>query len=149
MIRPVSSQLAEFLRLGPTPASSNEVGGSAVNRRVSSSNLAWGANLRFLSHLDLARTFGSTSNARQIREARKIPLTRKQEGAIDCRRLSVQIRPPQQRINAQIERRQQRSNVSRWALRIENSKWRKPLVVRNHADLATWILYVLLWSMIF
>jgi hypothetical protein len=43
MIRPVSSQLADFLRLGPTPASSDEVGGSAVNRRVASSNLARGA----------------------------------------------------------------------------------------------------------
>jgi hypothetical protein len=31
VIRPVSSQLAEFLRLAPTPASSDEVGGSAVN----------------------------------------------------------------------------------------------------------------------
>jgi len=34
VIRPVSSQLAEFLRLGPTPASSDEVGGSAVNRML-------------------------------------------------------------------------------------------------------------------
>ena len=38
MIRPVSSQLADFLRLGPTPASSDEVGGSAVNRTVACSN---------------------------------------------------------------------------------------------------------------
>jgi hypothetical protein len=34
VIRQVSSQLADFLRLGPTPASSDEVGCSAVNRRV-------------------------------------------------------------------------------------------------------------------
>jgi hypothetical protein len=34
VIRPVSSQLAEFLRLAPTPASSDEIGGSAVNQRV-------------------------------------------------------------------------------------------------------------------
>ena len=33
---------------------------SAVNRRVASSNLARGANLRFLSQLDVARTFGSS-----------------------------------------------------------------------------------------
>jgi hypothetical protein len=32
VIRPVSSQLAEFLRLTPTPASADEIGGSAVNR---------------------------------------------------------------------------------------------------------------------
>jgi hypothetical protein len=40
-----SRNLADFLRLGPTPTSSDEVGGSAVNRRVASSNLARGANL--------------------------------------------------------------------------------------------------------
>jgi len=45
MIRRVSSQFADFLRLVPTPASSDEVGRSAVNRRVASSNLARGANL--------------------------------------------------------------------------------------------------------
>ena len=45
MIRPVSSQLADFLRLWPTPASSDEVGCSAVNRRVASSNLARGAKI--------------------------------------------------------------------------------------------------------
>jgi hypothetical protein len=45
MIRPVSSQLADFLRLGPTPPSSDEVGYSAVNRRVASSNLAPGTQL--------------------------------------------------------------------------------------------------------
>jgi hypothetical protein len=43
MLIPVSSQLADFLRLWPTPASSGEVGCSAVNRRVASSNLARGA----------------------------------------------------------------------------------------------------------
>jgi hypothetical protein len=47
VIRQVSSQLADFLRLGPTPASSDEVGGSAVNRRVASSNLARGAKFSF------------------------------------------------------------------------------------------------------
>ena len=31
----------------------------AVNRRVASSNLARGANLRFLNYLDVVRTFGS------------------------------------------------------------------------------------------
>ena len=35
-------ELADFLRLGPTPASSDEVGFSAVNRRLASSNLARG-----------------------------------------------------------------------------------------------------------
>ena len=34
MIRPVSSQLAEFLQLVPTPASSDEVDCSAVNYTV-------------------------------------------------------------------------------------------------------------------
>ena len=52
MIRPVSSQLADFLRLWPTPASSGEVGCSAVNRRVASSNLARGANLFVINRLD-------------------------------------------------------------------------------------------------
>ena len=50
MIRLVSSQLADFLRLGPTPASSDEVGCSAVNRRVASSNLARGANFSGVVH---------------------------------------------------------------------------------------------------
>ena len=45
MIRPISSQLAEFPRLAPTPSSSDEIGCSAVNRRVASSNLARGAIL--------------------------------------------------------------------------------------------------------
>jgi hypothetical protein len=47
MIHRSYSQLADFLRLGPTPASSDEVGCSAVNRRVASSNLARGANSLF------------------------------------------------------------------------------------------------------
>ena len=47
MIRPVSSQLADFLRLEPTPASSDEVGGSAVNRNVGGSNPPRGANTLF------------------------------------------------------------------------------------------------------
>ena len=38
MIRLVSSQLAEFLRLGPTPASSDEVGGWALSRQAVGSN---------------------------------------------------------------------------------------------------------------
>ena len=54
MIRQVSSQLADFLRLGPTPASSDEVGGSAVNRRVASSNLARGANSLSINQLAAA-----------------------------------------------------------------------------------------------
>jgi hypothetical protein len=45
MIRPVSSQLADFLRLGPTPASSDEVGRSAVNRNVGGSNPPRGAKI--------------------------------------------------------------------------------------------------------
>src|SRR6266403_126130 len=44
MIRPVSSRLADFLRLWPTPASSDEVGCSAVNRNVGGSNPPRGAN---------------------------------------------------------------------------------------------------------
>jgi hypothetical protein len=47
VIRPVSSQLAEFHRLPPTPASSDEVSCSAVNRGVASSNLARGAKSSF------------------------------------------------------------------------------------------------------
>src|SRR6266403_2462407 len=43
MIRPVSSRLADFLRLWPTPASSDEVGCSAVNRNVGGSNPPRGA----------------------------------------------------------------------------------------------------------
>jgi hypothetical protein len=34
VFRQVSSQLADFFRLGPTPASSDQVGRSAVDRRV-------------------------------------------------------------------------------------------------------------------
>jgi hypothetical protein len=49
VIRPVSSQVAELLRLAPTPASPDQIGGAAVNRRVASSNLARGAN--FLADL--------------------------------------------------------------------------------------------------
>src|SRR6266403_5716076 len=37
---------------------------SAVNRRVASSNLARGANLRFFSHLNATRTFGSLPKGR-------------------------------------------------------------------------------------
>jgi hypothetical protein len=44
-----SRLIADFLRLVPTPASSDEVGRSAVNRRVASSNLARGA--KYLPHL--------------------------------------------------------------------------------------------------
>ena len=44
MIRQVSSQLADFLRLGPTPASPDEIGCSAVNRNVGGSNPPRGAN---------------------------------------------------------------------------------------------------------
>src|SRR5215470_19577945 len=40
MIRQLSSQLADSLRLAPTPASSEEFNFLAVNRRVASSNLA-------------------------------------------------------------------------------------------------------------
>jgi hypothetical protein len=40
VIREVSLQLAEFLRLAPFPASSDEIRFLAVNRRVASSNLA-------------------------------------------------------------------------------------------------------------
>ena len=57
MIRPVSSQLAEFLRLAPTPASSDLIDCSAVNRRVASSNLARGANLLFSNHLPFGDEF--------------------------------------------------------------------------------------------
>jgi hypothetical protein len=39
------SQLADFLRLGPTPASSDEVGCSAVNRNVGGSNPPRGAKI--------------------------------------------------------------------------------------------------------
>ena len=48
MIRPVSSRLADFLRLWPTPASSDEVGCSAVNRNVGGSNPPRGANSHYL-----------------------------------------------------------------------------------------------------
>jgi hypothetical protein len=44
VVRQVQSQLADFLRLGPTPTSSDEVGGSAVNRNVGGSNPPRGAN---------------------------------------------------------------------------------------------------------
>ena len=51
----LSSQLADFLRLPPTPASSDKFNFLAVNRRVASSNLARGANFsRILSYLDIA-----------------------------------------------------------------------------------------------
>jgi hypothetical protein len=66
MIRPVSSQLADFLRLGPTPASSDEVGCSAVNRQAVGSNPARGANLFFLSELSCARTFGRLPNGGRV-----------------------------------------------------------------------------------
>jgi hypothetical protein len=49
VIQRVYSQLADFPRLVPTPASSGEVGRSAVNRRVASSNLARGAKCLLLS----------------------------------------------------------------------------------------------------
>src|SRR5208282_1830810 len=58
VIRPVSSQLAYFLRLGPTPASSDEVGCSAVNRRVASSNLARGAKSSCSYRLKIHQGFG-------------------------------------------------------------------------------------------
>ena len=48
----------------PTPASSGEVGRSAVNRRVASSNLARGANLTFrvgLSYAAFAIDAGTSS----------------------------------------------------------------------------------------
>jgi len=64
MIRPVSSQLADSLRLWPTPASSDEVGCSAVNRRGASSNPARGANLRFFSQLNATRPFGPLPKGR-------------------------------------------------------------------------------------
>ena len=43
VIHRIQSQLADFLRLVPTPASSGEVGRSAVNRNVGGSNPLWGA----------------------------------------------------------------------------------------------------------
>jgi len=78
----------------PAPASSDEVGLSAVNRRVASSNLARGANLNSLNELNSRRAFGGLPNAPQ-QEGKKDPGHRKQEGATECRRSSVQIKPPQ------------------------------------------------------
>src|SRR6266446_7993354 len=43
---------------------SSTVEHSAVNRRVASSNLARGANLRFFSHLNATRTFGPLPKGR-------------------------------------------------------------------------------------
>ena len=59
----VSSQLADFLRLVPTPASADEVGRSAVNREAVRSNPARGANLLFMNQLEHAKAFGSLPNA--------------------------------------------------------------------------------------
>ena len=79
MIRPVSSQLADFLRLGPTPASSDEVGCSAVNRNVGGSNPPRGAKSFLDKHL-LTALFPTMKNVvrlsgfstgRAIRIARK------------------------------------------------------------------------------
>ena len=51
MIRRVSSQLADVLRLWPTPASSDEVGCSAVNRNVGGSNPPRGAKSLFMQRV--------------------------------------------------------------------------------------------------
>ncbi len=52
-----------YQKMGMIPGSST-VEHSAVNRRVASSNLARGANLRFFSHLNATRTFGPLPKGR-------------------------------------------------------------------------------------
>src|ERR1700730_1856469 len=81
------------MALHGSPGSST-VEHSAVNRQAVGSDPTRGANLKFLNQLDVARIFGSVPNAWQICKARKISPTRKQEAVLECRRSSVQIKPP-------------------------------------------------------
>ena len=66
MIHPVSSQLSDLLRLGATPASSDEVGCSAVNSRVASSNLARGAEVSVSRCEDLIQSSSRPALAFQM-----------------------------------------------------------------------------------
>jgi hypothetical protein len=62
MIRRVWSQFADFPRLGPTPASSDEVGCSAANRNVGGSNPPRGANSFVIQPVaDIFRKFGHST----------------------------------------------------------------------------------------
>ena len=63
---PVLSELANFLRLVSAPASCDEFGFKAVNRRVACLNLARGAKSRFLNPLENARGFGFLENGIQV-----------------------------------------------------------------------------------
>src|SRR6266403_4792747 len=51
-------KVLKWLEMAVRFPGSSTVEHSAVNRRVASSNLARGANLRFFSHLNATRTFG-------------------------------------------------------------------------------------------
>src|SRR5260370_41083915 len=62
-------QFTSLHRFSLAPANSDEVTLLAVNRRVASSNLARGANLRFFSHLNAARTFGPLPKGRWFKSS--------------------------------------------------------------------------------
>src|SRR3981189_3471020 len=57
-------KVLKWLEIAVQFPGSSTVEHSAVNRRVASSNLARGANLRFFSHLNATRTFGSLPKGR-------------------------------------------------------------------------------------
>src|SRR6266446_4578430 len=62
---------------------SSTVEHSAVNRRVASSNLARGANLRFFSHLNATRTFGPLPKGRWFKSGPRNQFVIHKAGILD------------------------------------------------------------------
>jgi len=77
MIRQVSSQLADFLRLVPNSGKSDEISCSAVNRNVGGSNPPRGANSFVIQQAaNIFREFGHSTMRCRVRESRSIAINK-------------------------------------------------------------------------